>query len=365
MTEEALIPRIWVRRFSALAGLALVLSLAYAIRSTVAPFLLAWIAAYLATPLVDALETRLHIRRESGVIVVMLLCLLIVVLALSLAVPIIINESVALANSIPAYREKLSATFEAWKASGRIPPQAEQMARVALTRLQDAAPQIATQLGEWAFSGLSSLYGLLEMALNLLLGVFVFYYFLRDFHVINERMIEAAPPAWHDEMKDLLGEIDANLRTVLRGQFLVALAMAVLYGTGLGIAGVPYFILIGLIAGFGNFLPYIGPMLGMLPAFLFVFLHTAGDLASMTTPVIGIVVVFGVVQFLEGFVLTPRLAGKSVGLGPVAVLFALSVGGALLGLVGVVAALPMAAIMKVVLKRGWNLYKGSQIHQKA
>lgn len=360
---ESLLPRLWARRIGALAALALAIALVAAIRSTLMPFLLAWLAAYLVSPLVDALERRLKVRREKGVIVVMLLSLLVVVLLLALAIPVLVNESSTLLHTAPVYRDRLLAAVNDARASGRIPPHAEELARRGLERLQEAAPRFAEQAGEWLFSGLSSLYALLELALDLLLGVFVFYYFLRDFHAINRAMIDGVPPAYHDAMKDLLGEIDANLRTVLRGQFLVALAMASLYAIGLWIAGVPYCILVGLMAGFGSFLPYIGPMLAMGVSLLFVLLHSGGDTTVILRSGLGVLVVFSAVQFTADFFLTPRIAGESVGLGPVAVLFALSVGGALFGLAGIVAALPAAAIAKVLLRRGWNWYRESPIYR--
>jgi predicted PurR-regulated permease PerM len=361
---EDLIPRVWARRLMTLGFVALVGLLLAKTFGVLAPFLLAWIAAYLASPLVDLLEKRFGASRERAVIIVMLVIAALFVVLVAITIPPLIEEATILTTSFPKYRTNLIIMVEEWKAAGRIPPEFEMMALTGLQRLQEAAPSLAPTIGGWLLSGLGSLLGFFEFLLDGLLFVFVFYYFLLDFHVISANLVRAVPSRWRGPMRNLLAEIDVNLRTVLRGQFLVAITMAGLYAIGLSIAGIPYAIVIGIISGLGNFLPYVGPLLGMIPAFLLMALHFGLPLSNLTTPAISILVVFGIVQFLESFILTPRLAGKSVGLGPVAVLFAVSVGGVLLGLVGVVAALPIAAILKVLLKRAWAAYQSSEFYDR-
>lgn len=358
MSDE-LLPRIWARRLALLAALAAVLVLVHLLHGVLLPFLLAWIAAYLASPLVDALERRWKGRREGAVLFVMALFFLSVLVLLAVSIPIVIQESSALAARFPAYRALVLAEIEYWQAEGRIPVEARNLAFDALERLQGAAPEIAAAVGRWLIDWLSSLLGIFNVLLDLLLFAFVFYYFLRDFHVVNRRLLSAAPARHRDRIRDLLSEIDLNLKTVLRGQLMVAVAMGACYTLGLSLAGVPYAVLIGPVSGLGNFLPYVGPLLGMVPAFLFTALHHSGDAAGLAVQAAWILGVFGLVQVLESYWLTPKLAGESVGLGPVAVLFALSVGGALLGIVGVVVALPLAAIVKVLLERGWDAYRAS------
>lgn len=358
MTDE-LLPRIWARRLAAIAAIAGGLVLLYVLRGILLPFLLAWIAAYLASPLVDLLTRRWKGNREAAVLFVMALVLLLFLLVIAVSVPIVIKESTALANRFPDYKAAVVAEMEYWQAEGRIPPEAKMLALEALGRLQEATPQIAGAVGQWMIDWLSSLLGIFNVLLDLLLFAFVFYYFLCDFHAVNDRILGAIPPRHRDRMRPVLAEIDLNLRTVLRGQLMVALAMGACYTLGLTLAGVPYAVLIGPVSGLGNFLPYVGPMLGMIPAFLFTILHHTGDPSGLAVQAAWIVGIFGFVQVLESYWLTPKLAGESVGLGPVAVLFALSVGGALLGVVGVVAALPIAAVVKVLLERGWDAYRAS------
>lgn len=355
---EPLFPEIWKRRFIVVFLLVAAITLLFLLQGILMPFLFAWIAAYLVSPLVDLMEKRWKFSRAGSVLLVMTLFILLITTFFAITIPIVVDETMGLISSLPAYRDRIIATFYQWQDEGRIHPFVLGLANQALENLQASMPELAKKAAAWALSGLSSLLGIIGFVLNLILFFFVFFYFLRDFREINQTMIKAVPAANRKAMSELLKEIDLSLRAVLRGQFLVALSMAVLYSIGLSIVGIPYAILIGTIAGFGNFLPYVGPMLGMIPAFLAVFLH--GD--GVGGPILGILIVFGIVQFLEGFFLTPRIAGSSMGLGPVAVIFAVSAGGALLGFVGIVAALPLAAIIKVLLEHGWDKYTESDFY---
>lgn len=356
-----LFPLIWKRRFVAILLVAVALFVLYSLNNILMPFLFAWIAAYLVSPLVEFLSRKLKFSRTQSVVAVMTFSILLVVISLAVAIPIVVDETIGLVGALPHYRDVVLAKAHEWQATGKIHPYAMKVANDVFVQLQASMPALASSIGQWILSGLGSLLGILSFLMNVLLFFFVFFYFLRDFHEINDRIIAAVPAGQRKGMKELLNEIDLNLRAVLRGQFLVAIAMAVLYSIGLAIAGVPYSFMIGTVAGFGNFLPYVGPMLGMIPAFFIVLLNA--ETLNALHACAGIVIVFGVVQFLEGFVLTPRFAGESVGLGPVAVIFAVSAGGALFGLVGVIAALPLAAISKVLLARAWDKYLHSPFYK--
>ncbi len=361
-SADPLVPLIWLKRLGLLLVVLGAGALVYLLWGVLVPFLLAWIAAYLCEPLVDVLERRLKLKRENAVIAVMTAAALFVLILIAITIPIAIEEAGIFAQNLPAYKAKALATLESLQRENRIPPKAIELAQSALEELQASAPQIATTVGTYLYSWLGSLLSIFSFLMDFLLFVFIFFYFLRDYHQVNDRTLAAVPPAWREPLRELLNEIDQALRAVLRGQFLVAASMAACYTIGLWVVGVPYAILIGPAAGFGNFLPYVGPILGLTPAFLFVALHSLSDPVAMLWQFGYIGIVIGIVQFLEGFVLTPKLAGESAGLGPVAVLFALSVGGVLLGIVGVVVALPLAAILKVLLARGWAWYTGSAFY---
>jgi len=360
--NASLLPQLWARRLLLGAVILALLYFAGTICDVAMPFFLAWIAAYLVSPAVDMLEKRLGWSRTRAVVLVMLAAALLLMTVVSITVPIVVSETLSLTDSFPRYRDRVLSEIDYWQNAGRIPPNIQQLAQRSLGQLQTAAPEIASWVGQRLFAWLGSLLGIFDFLLGLFLFLFVFFYFLRDYHVVSQRLVAAVPERHRAVLNDLLVEIDAGLRTVLRGQFLVALAMAGLYGVGLTLAGVPYALLIGLAAGFGNFLPYVGPLLGLIPALGFTALHATDGLQALAIQSSMIVLVFIVVQVLESYFLTPKFAGESAGLGPVAVLFSVSLCGTLLGVVGVIVALPLAAVARVLLIRGWRTYQKSEFY---
>ncbi|RMH57247.1 MAG: AI-2E family transporter [Candidatus Hydrogenedentota bacterium] len=359
----------WARRLAVFLFLLLAAFLLVKLQSILMPFLLAWIAAYLVTPIVDILEFRLKFRRSRAVTVVLIFFACFVLLVLLLILPPLIRQSVDFVSAVPDYVSNLRGQVERWAEGRRFPPAVRQAIdeglSIAAEKAREAAPEIAAFLGNLFVASVSSALGILSFFFSTLIFLFVFFFFLRDYHRLRDAMMTAVPPRFRDRAERILREMSRNLRAVLRGQLVVAGIMAALYAVGLLFVGIPYAIPIGILAGFGNFLPYIGPLFGLVPAVLLVFFEAGWVLGPALPGLVGIVVVFGIVQFLEGFLLTPRLAGGAVGLGPVATLFAISAGGVLLGIFGVVAALPVAAMIKVLLKEIWELYLASDFYRKS
>ena len=156
----------------------------------------------------------------------------------------------------------------------------------------------------------------------------------------------------------LAGECHEVLGAFLRGQLLVMLALSVIYSAGLMLVGLELGLLIGVLAGLASIVPYMGFIVGIgaaLTAALFQF-------GLEPYPLIGIGVVFMIGQLLEGMVLTPMLVGDRIGLHPVAVIFAILAGGQLFGFTGVLLALPVAAVIMVLLRHAHDLYKLSGLY---
>ena len=135
---------------------------------------------------------------------------------------------------------------------------------------------------------------------------------------------------------------------------MVATLMAGLYSAGLFACGTPMSLFIGILAGYANLVPYLGLVFGFVPAAVLTYLHF-----HEWGPVLGVVAVFGVVQMLEGMVITPRVVGDQVGLHPVVIMLAVLVGAELFGLLGVFLAVPVAAVLNVLMRRGVGWYKKS------
>jgi predicted PurR-regulated permease PerM len=156
----------------------------------------------------------------------------------------------------------------------------------------------------------------------------------------------------------LAGECHEVLGAFVRGQFLVMVALGVIYAAGLMLIGLELGLLIGLIAGLAAIVPYMGFVIGIGAALVAGLFQFGGDLY----PMVGIVAVFMVGQALEGMVLTPLLVGDRIGLHPVAVIFAILAGGELFGFTGVLLALPVAAVIMVLVRHVHDLYKDSDMY---
>jgi predicted PurR-regulated permease PerM len=183
------------------------------------------------------------------------------------------------------------------------------------------------------------------------------FHLLRDFDDIVAAVVELIP-ASHRERTTALGrEVNAVLGRFVRGQLTVMAIVAALYAGGYTLVGVHLAIPIGLVAGLFSFIPYVGSALALALALLMTVLHFhgVGQLISVTA-------VYGVVQILEGFVITPRIVGDKLGLAPVWVLLALMVGGELFGFLGVMLALPAAAVVKVFAAHGLRRYRRSTLY---
>jgi len=200
-----------------------------------------------------------------------------------------------------------------------------------------------------------ALFGLL---VNLMLAPVVMFYLLLDWHPLLARMENAIPRVWHAKAVALAHEVNSVLAQFLRGQVLVMLILAVYYSIALSIADLPSAIAIGLLTGLLIFIPYIGFATGFTLALLVAILQFDGF-----GPIIAVLVVFGIGQVLEGFLLTPFLVGERIGLHPLAVIFALMAFGQLFGFFGVLLALPASAALLVGLRELRVIYLASRFYQ--
>jgi predicted PurR-regulated permease PerM len=200
-------------------------------------------------------------------------------------------------------------------------------------------------------------------SLNLVLVPILTFYFLRDFDVMRLAAVEYLPIHNRGVLLDRIAKMDEVVGAWIRGQFEVAAILAALYAIGLGatmgLAGVGFTsgVAVGLLSGFLNVVPYFGFLVGILLSTLLVVLDWHG-----WWPLVGVLATFGVVQALEGYVVTPRIVGEKVGLSPVVVIVSLLLGGQVFGVLGVVVALPIAGIVRVLLPDLVAMYKASDLY---
>ena len=193
--------------------------------------------------------------------------------------------------------------------------------------------------------------------INLVLIPVVTFYLLRDWEELLARVRAMLPRPVEPTVLKLARESDHVLGAFLRGQLLVMLALATIYSVGLWMAGVDLALLIGVVAGLISFVPYLGTIVGV-GAGVIATLVQHGDMAHL----VAVLVVFGIGQAAEGMLLQPILLGDRIGLHPVAVIFAVLAGGQLFGFLGVLLALPVAAVLMVVLRHLYQRYQESEVY---
>jgi predicted PurR-regulated permease PerM len=344
------------RWFAALVAGAIAALLFYLLQPILLPFVLGSLVAYLGDPLVDMLERR-RLSRTLGVVVVFAVFAALVVVATMLAVPILLHQLDLLVAKIPAIYGWFSREALPWM---------QQRFDLTLERLprMDWSGQLADNwqsLGKFTAQTLVKLSGsgaglLLGLA-NLALVPVVAFYLMRDWDRLVAKTLAVLPLAWQGKVARMVGEADEVVSAFLRGQFLVMCTLGVVYGLGLWLVGLQLALLLGVVAGLASIVPYLGFTVGVVASCAAAYAQF-GDWSVL----LWVLLVFGVGQAIESMVLTPVLVGDRIGLHPVVVIFALMAGGQLAGFVGVVMALPVAAVIAVFLRHALDHYRASDIY---
>jgi predicted PurR-regulated permease PerM len=218
---------------------------------------------------------------------------------------------------------------------------------------QEAGGFAATVLASVSQSGRA----LLGWVANLVLIPVVTFYLLRDWDVLVARVHDLLPRNSEPTVVRLARETDVVLGAFLRGQLSVMAALTLVYALGLWIVGLDLAFLIGLISGLVSFVPYLGFITGITLAGVAAYFQFHELL-----PLLWVALVFGIGQMFESMLLTPWLVGDKIGLHPVAVIFAVMAGGQLFGFIGVLLALPVAAVLMVLLREVRRRYVGSSLY---
>ncbi|KAB7771968.1 AI-2E family transporter [Xanthomonas maliensis] len=358
LTPEAEIA-LFLRRLKWAAVIVGVLWVISLLAPILTPFVLALLLAWLGDPLVDRIE-RAGRSRNVAVTLVFVLMVLLVVLALMILVPMIERQIRVLIEALPQMRDWVIGTAIPWlerktgiELMGWLDP--ERLIEWIRSHWEQAGGVARTFFGYVSRSG----FAMVTWVINLALLPILAFYFLRDWDRLVERVAAVIPRAYIGTVSRLALESNDVLGGFIRGQFLVMLALGAIYATGMSIIGLNLGLLIGIIAGLISFIPYLGATTGIVLAVLAAIVQAQGlDLQLL----IGVGVVFTVGQLLESYVLTPRIVGDKIGLHPVAVIFAVMAGGQLFGFLGMLLALPVAAVANVLLRYAHERYTQSELY---
>ncbi len=372
----------WVLTLIGLALLTL-----YLLRGLLALLIASAALAYLLDPLVDRFEAR-GWKRESGIVALAVSAVLGLAIAAALIVPYVAGEFRSLSANLDGYisalehgmaqrrelivgaindppgdpaaaRALIEGLLEPGEGAGATEGLAQDLDVSGLTALiQERAPSIGrwlTELGKGALSGgLSFALGALNLAL---VPIFTFY-LLRDWDRLVAGVDQLVPPRHRERVRRLAGEIDERLSSFVRGQSTVCAILGVLYAIGLALVGIDMAVAVGMLSGLLFIIPYLGTIVGVAVASALALLKF-----GISWHILGVWATYGLVQLIEGSLLTPTIVGDKVGLHPMVVMIALLVGGNLLGLWGMLVAIPITAAAWVLLAEWHRGYRASHFFE--
>lgn len=341
------------------AGGAVILWLLYALQSILMPFFAGALLAYLCNPLVNGLM-KWRFNRIAAVGTVFSLLFIAITTALILLVPVLWRQFIYLETKLPYFLKWINRKAIPWL---------EKNFKLDLDRLdmklisewlgsywQEAGTAAGNVLTKVAQSSVDiiSIVGLISLI------PVVTFYLLLDWDKIINNIKGLIPRHIESTATQLATECNDVLSAFLRGQLIVMLLLGIIYAVGLQIVGLKLGIMIGLLAGLASIIPYFGFIVGIVSASITALFQYNMSLE----PLLAIWLVFGIGQILEGWVLQPYLIGDKIGLPPVGVIFAVMAGGQLFGFVGMLLALPVAAIIMVLLQHAHQRYRQSTFYQR-
>ena len=333
-------------------ALAVFLVLLWFLGNVLLPFIVGGAVAYFLDPLADRLE-RMGLSRTAATTAISLVALLGVILLVLAVIPTLVNQLTALVNAAPDIAKRLQGFL-----LERFPSLADSTSTIRQT-LAEIGAAIQARGGQLAQGLISSALGVISVVVFIVVVPVVSFYLLLDWDRMLARIDAMLPLDHAPTVRRLAREIDAVLAGFVRGQVSVCLSLGTFYAVALMAAGLQFGLVVGAIAGAITFIPYVGSLVGGALAVGLALFQFWGDWVQ-----IGIVAaIFGIGQFVEGNILTPRLVGKSVGLHPVWLLFALSAFGTVFGFVGMLIAVPVAAAIGVLTRFGVAQYQASLLYQ--
>ena len=350
---------VWLRPWLWFAAILVLGGLLWLLGPVLTPFAVAALLAWVADPLVSRIERRGR-SRSTAVTLVFLMMSLLVVLVVLLLVPMLKTQIEQAGEWGPKLGVWITGTAIPWVESrfsvsiaAYVDP--AELGNLLKAHWQQAGGVAANVIGGLSKSGLA----FLALVANLLLIPLVTFYFMRDWRGMISAVHELIPRPLEPTVVRLARESDDVLGGFLRGQVSVMIALGLIYGVGLSLIGLDLGFLIGMVAGLLSFVPYLGTAIGLVAAVIATLVEH-GDLFHLVL----VCAVFSGGQLIEGFVLTPWLVGDRIGLHPVAVIFAIMAGGQLFGFLGILLALPAAAVFMVLLRYAHERYTQSLLYRE-
>jgi predicted PurR-regulated permease PerM len=334
-----------------------------------APFVLSLVLAYILDPLVDRFEAR-GVSRSIAVMLIVIPAIALLGVAFLLLIPAAIRELGQVLQDVPVLLQRLAAWIEGGQ--DRLVdvdlPFLDVAVLVEQLRGIDSAAIVAffqerqAALASWIWTGVIGVGRGLGSVLTVLgyvaLTPVLTFYLIRDFDRITTAVGSLVPEARRPAFRGFMSECDELISSYLRGQVTVAVSVGVITGVGLAIVSFPYAATLGLVVAVFSVVPYLGLIISLIPAIVIALV--SGSVGISLAKVAG---VYTLAQLLDATVITPRIVGDSVGIHPVWIVLALTLGGFYFGFAGLLIGVPAAAVTKLLLMRGLDRYRASAFYR--
>jgi len=317
------------------------------VKAVLGPFFIAMVISYLLNPVVNLLSERNVPRSLAVLLIYSLFITSIVILILQLA-PLFELQLKELTEHLPEWSARIQSMINEVNHSKEfLPISVQNGIEKSLSKMEMS---ISNYVGE-VMSGIGSTINQMFLALII---PFMAFYMMKDIHSIERSFISLVPRGRRRELVRLIRDLDQALGNYIRGQLLVCTVVGVLVYIGYKIVGVPYALLLAVIVAVFNVIPYMGPIFGAIPACLVA-------LTISFRMLIGVLIVNLIVQTLEGNVISPQIVGRTLHIHPLWIIFAVLVGGELAGVLGLILAVPVFAMGKVVLDHIVEHFAGQRV----
>ncbi|MBR3283977.1 MAG: AI-2E family transporter [Alloprevotella sp.] len=336
----------FVRGALALAVLVVAFFLLSYLSPVLLPFFVAWVAAYMLYPIVRFLQYKCHLRNRILCIFLTLMLVGGVIAAVSyVMVPPFVEEmghvkevAARYIGKTARYQDSLPQSVETFIRKNISPEQIEKLLKeknvqAAIQNIVPKAWNFIWSTAGWVINMIASLIGLLY-----------FFFLLKDYELYSEGWLRYVPQRRRSIVSQIVGDIETGMNGYFRGQALVALSNCVMFSLGFWIIGFPLPIALGCFIGLISFVPYL-QVVGILPAIILALLRAADTGQNFWLLIGGVLLVYIVVQILQDSIVTPYVMGNITGLSPAVILLSLSVWGYMLGIIGLIIALPVTTLM--------------------
>lgn len=297
------------------------------------PFVIGGFITYLLHPIVEKLHEK-GLHRGLAIFLIYFLFFGGIGFGLYKGIPAIIDQLKDLSESAPAFAEQYRGWINELQSHTRAWPDGLQ------ARMNEGIDTFEKKMDSLLTIIVNILMGFLNSALLMLLIPFIAFYMLKDFPLIKRAVWYITPKKWRKKGTLFLKDVDESLGSYIRGQLLVCIIIGSLSALLFWIFDLNYPLLLGMIVGATNVIPYFGPIIGAVPAVII------AATTSVKLVIITLVIVFGL-QFLEGNILSPYIVGKSLHMHPLVIMVALTAGGEIGGILGLILAVPVLAVLKV------------------